>query len=170
MKSIALCSFNPGDDAGLDIGLWQPLARGGQWIRKSTGPPKNPLAPQKHVMTQMFSRREFMISRVKLHTFVHYYITKNKYELTLPSEFCIHRWSLSALRSVECGSVNKDAVCWFESVCAWTLCCFMSVECFRTRLELIHANVCAFPRIIIGNPFIELNIAHKALSIKQPSW
>ena len=44
---------------------------GGQWIKKSTGPPKNPLAPQKHVVTQMFSRREFMISRVKLHTFVH---------------------------------------------------------------------------------------------------
>ena len=44
---------------------------GGQWIRKSTGPPKNPLAPQKHVMTKMFSRQEFMISRVKLHTFVH---------------------------------------------------------------------------------------------------
>ena len=39
---------------------------------------ENPLAPQKihwppqkHVMTQMFSRREFMISRVKLQTFVH---------------------------------------------------------------------------------------------------
>ena len=30
-----------------------------------------------------------MISRVKLHTFVRgLYITKNKYELTLPSEFC----------------------------------------------------------------------------------
>ena len=31
-----------------------------------------------------------MISCVKLHTFVHLglYITKNKYELTLPSEFC----------------------------------------------------------------------------------
>ena len=26
---------------------------GGQWIRKSTGPPKNPLAPQKHVMNQI---------------------------------------------------------------------------------------------------------------------
>ena len=44
---------------------------GGQWIRKSTGPPKTHWPPQKHVMTQMFSRREFMISRVKLHTFVH---------------------------------------------------------------------------------------------------
>ena len=62
-----------------------------QWIRKSTGPPKNPLAPQKHIMTQMFSRREFMIARVKLHIFfctLGLYITKNKYELTLSSEFC----------------------------------------------------------------------------------
>ena len=74
-----------GDFSGLDIGLWQPLARGASnhwpggpvnqkihWPpKKPTGPPKNPLTPQKHVMTQMFSRREFMISRVKLHTFVH---------------------------------------------------------------------------------------------------
>ena len=57
--------------AGLDIGLWQPLARGASESENPLAPQKTHWPPQKHVMTQMFSRREFMISRVKLHTFVH---------------------------------------------------------------------------------------------------
>ena len=53
----------------LDCGNHWP---GGPVNQKIHWPPKNPLAPpKKHVMTQMFSRREFMISRVKLQTFVH---------------------------------------------------------------------------------------------------
>ena len=56
---------------GLDIGLWQPLARGASESENPLAPQKIHWPPQKHVMTQMFSRREFMISRVKLQTFVH---------------------------------------------------------------------------------------------------
>ena len=53
----------------LDCGNHWP---GGPVNQKIHWPPKKPTGPpQKHVMTQMFSRREFTISRVKLHTFVH---------------------------------------------------------------------------------------------------
>ena len=39
--------------AGLDIGPWQPLARGASESENPLALQKNPLAPQKHAMTQI---------------------------------------------------------------------------------------------------------------------
>ena len=64
-------------DTGLDIGLWQPLARG-------ASESENPLAPQKTHWPppKTCNDRNAHFCTLGL------YITKNKYELTLPSEFC----------------------------------------------------------------------------------
>ena len=72
--------------SGLDIGLWQPLARGG------ASESENPLSPQKThwpPKTNVFAAGIYDFT----HEVAHFctlglYITKNKYELTLPSEFC----------------------------------------------------------------------------------
>ena len=79
--------------AGLDIGLWQPLARG-------TSESENPLAPQKtHWPPKNMYDPNVFVAGIYDFTLevAHFctlllilglYITKNKYELTLPSEFC----------------------------------------------------------------------------------
>ena len=63
---------------------------GGQWIRKSTGPPKNPLALQKHVITQQKFAAWIYDFTCEVTDFctLGLYITKKKYQLMLPSEFC----------------------------------------------------------------------------------
>ena len=63
---------------------------GGQWIRKSTGPPKNPLAPLKTCNDpNVFAAGIYDFTREVAHfCTLGLYITKNKYELTLPFEFC----------------------------------------------------------------------------------
>ena len=64
---------------------------GGQWIIKSTGPPKNPLAPPPKTCNHpnVFAAGIYDFTREVAHfCTLGLYITKNKYELTLPSEFC----------------------------------------------------------------------------------
>ena len=70
---------------GLDIGLWQPLARGG------ASESENPLAPPKTCNDpNVFAAGIYDFTRevANFCTLGLVYITKNKYELTLPSEFC----------------------------------------------------------------------------------
>ena len=76
--------------AGLDIGLWQPLARG-------ASESENPLAPQKTHGPPKKTCNDPNVFTAGIYDFTrevaHFctlglYITKKKYELTLPSEFC----------------------------------------------------------------------------------
>ena len=70
--------------AGLDIGLWQPLNQKIHWPpKKPTGPPKTCNDPN------VFAAGIYDFTREVAHfCTLGLYITKNKYELTLPSEFC----------------------------------------------------------------------------------
>ena len=76
--------------SGLDIGLWQPLARG-------ASESENPLAPQKNHWPPPQTCNDPNVFAAGIYDFTrevaHFctlglYITKNEYELTLPSEFC----------------------------------------------------------------------------------
>ena len=69
-RTIVL-SRNHIGSSGLDIGLWQPLARGASESENPLAPQKTHWPPKTCNDPKMFSWREFMISRVKLHTFVH---------------------------------------------------------------------------------------------------
>ena len=75
---------------GLDIGLWQPLARGASESENPLAPPKNPLAPPRTCNDpNVFAAGIYDFTREVAHfCTLGLYITKNKYELTLPSEFC----------------------------------------------------------------------------------
>ena len=75
---------------GLDIGLWQPLAQG-------ASESENPLAPQKTHWPPPKTCNDPNVFAAGIYDFTrevaHFctlglYITKNEYELTLPSEFC----------------------------------------------------------------------------------
>ena len=77
--------------SGLDIGLWQPLARGASESenplppppQKPTGPPKTCNDPN------VFAAGIYDFTCEVAHfCTLGLYIMKNKYELTLPSEFC----------------------------------------------------------------------------------
>ena len=75
---------------GLDIGLWQPLARGASESENPLAPQKIHWPPPKTCNDQnVFSAGIYDFTReVANFCTLGLYITKNKYELTLPSEFC----------------------------------------------------------------------------------
>ena len=81
---VALC----GRTSGLDIGLWPP----GPGNQKIHWPPqKNPLAPPPKTCNDpnVFAAGIYDFTREVAHfCTLGLYITKNEYELTLPSEFC----------------------------------------------------------------------------------
>ena len=85
-----MSNFQEKPVTGLDIGLWQPLARGASESENPLAPQKTHWPPQNHVMTQMFfAEGIYDFTREVAHfCTLGLYITKNKYELTLPSEFC----------------------------------------------------------------------------------
>ena len=86
--------------AGLDIGLWQ---------RKSTGPPKTCNDPN------VFAAGICDFTREVAHfCTLGLYITKNKYELTLPSEFC--RFPVNIMAAYEALKKTKKTLWWPELV------------------------------------------------------
>ena len=88
-----------GRGAGLDIGLWQPLARGASESENPLAPPKTCNDPN------VFAAGIYDFTReVANFCTLGLYITKNKYELTLPSEFC--RFQSSGQWKINCGGPN----------------------------------------------------------------
>ena len=75
--------------SGLDIGLWQPLARGASESENPLAPQKTHCPPQKTCNDpNVFAAGIYDFTREVAHfCTLGLYIT-NKYELTLPSEFC----------------------------------------------------------------------------------
>ena len=76
-------------NAGLDIGLWQPLARGASESENPLAPQKTHWPPKTCNDPNVFAAGIFDFTReVANFCTLGLYITKNKYELTLPYEFC----------------------------------------------------------------------------------
>ena len=93
-----------------------------------------------------------------------------------------NRYDITHLFSIEIGlfaptatvkeTVLTGLLAFVSSLFASTLCCFASVAPPATSINtlmVLSMRVCTFPHILIGRPFIELNIAHTAISIKQQS-
>ena len=75
--------------SGLDIGLWQPLARGASESENPLAPQKTHWPPKTCNNPNVFAAGIYDFTREVAHfCTLGLYITKNKYELTLPSEFC----------------------------------------------------------------------------------
>ena len=93
--------------SGLDIGLWQPLARGASESENPLAPPKNPLPPPKTCNDpNVFAAGIYDFTREVAHfCTLGLYITKNEYELTLPYEFC--RFPVKIMAAYETLKKNK---------------------------------------------------------------
>ena len=80
---VFVALFLPSSSSGLDIGLWQPLARGASESENPLAPPKTCNDPN------VFAAGIYDFTReVANFCTLGLYITKNKYGFTSPSEFC----------------------------------------------------------------------------------
>jgi len=97
-----------------------------------------------------------------------------KIDMVLHAPFFYWNWIVCTDCRSEGGRVNRSpCICGvFVHVYTLLLCVCCTVPPPATSINtlmVLSMRVCTFPHILIGRPFIELNIAHTAISIKQQS-